>query len=109
MHTRKAMMAERADAFIAMPGGVGTFEELFEVTTWAQLGIHHKPIGLLNVAGFYEPLLTLLRRAMEEGFVSEARVQPYLCESSPAALLEGLQRAGQPLSPARPLLRPEQT
>lgn len=109
MHTRKAMMAQRADAFIAMPGGVGTFEELFEITTWAQLGIHHKPIGLLNVADFYAPLLALMRRAVDEGFVPETRAQPFACDASPAALLDQLQKAGQPLAPPRPVLRPEQT
>ncbi|HYO58504.1 TIGR00730 family Rossman fold protein [Archangium sp.] len=109
MHTRKAMMARLSDAFIAMPGGVGTFEELFEMTTWAQLGIHHKPIGLLNVADFYAPLLTLMRRAVDEGFVPEARAQPFACDTSPAALLDQLQKAGQPLTPDKPVLRPEQT
>ncbi|HEX8435749.1 TIGR00730 family Rossman fold protein [Archangium sp.] len=109
MHTRKAMMAERADAFIAMPGGIGTFEELFEITTWAQIGIHHKPIGLLNVADFYAPLLTLVRRAVEEGFVPEARAQPFACDSSPAALLDQLQKAEQPLTARVPALEPEQT
>lgn len=109
MHTRKAMMASRADAFIAMPGGIGTFEELFEITTWAQLGMHHKPIGLLNVADFYAPLLALMRRAVDEGFVPEARAQPFACEASPAALLDQMQKVGQPLTPATPVLRPEQT
>jgi uncharacterized protein (TIGR00730 family) len=109
MHTRKAMMASRADAFIAMPGGIGTFEELFEVTTWAQLGLHHKPIGLLNVEDFYGPLLTLMRRAVAEGFVPEARAQPFACDASPAALLDQLQRVGQPLTPSTQVLRPEQT
>ena len=109
MHTRKAMMAQRSDAFIAMPGGVGTFEELFEMTTWAQLGLHHKPIGLLNVADFYGPLLALMRRAVDEGFIPETRAQPFACEASPAALMEQLQRAGQPLTPEKPVLRPEQT
>lgn len=109
MHTRKAMMAELSGAFIAMPGGVGTFEELLEMTTWAQLGIHHKPIGLLNVADFYGPLLALMRRAAEEGFIPETRAQPFACEASPAALMELLQRAGQPLTPDKPVLRPEQT
>jgi hypothetical protein len=109
MHTRKALMAERADAFIAMPGGIGTFEELFEVTTWAQLGIHHKPIGLLNVADFYGPLLALMKRAVEEGFVPETRAQPFACDPSPAALLDQMQKAGQPLTPRTPALTPEQT
>jgi uncharacterized protein (TIGR00730 family) len=109
MHTRKAMMAQLSGAFIAMPGGVGTFEELFEMTTWAQLGIHQKPIGLLNVADFYGPLLTLMRRAVDEGFIPETRAQPFACEASPAALMDALERAGQPLTPDKPVLRPEQT
>ncbi|HZI08275.1 MAG TPA: TIGR00730 family Rossman fold protein [Archangium sp.] len=109
MHTRKAMMAQLSDAFIAMPGGVGTFEELFEITTWAQLGLHHKPIGLLNVADFYGPLLTMMRRAVDEGFIPETRAQPFACDASPAALLEQLQRGVQPLTPDKPVLRPEQT
>ena len=109
MHTRKALMAQRADAFIALPGGVGTFEELFEITTWAQLGLHHKPIGLLNVADFYGPLLELMRRAVQEGFIPEARGQPFISDTSPAALLERLLHAGQPLSPARPVLTPDKT
>ncbi len=109
MHTRKALMAERADAFIAMPGGVGTFEELLEITTWAQIGLHHKPIGLLNVAGFYAPLLTLMQRAVEEGFIPETRAQPFVHDPVPGALLERMMHAGQPLAPPSPLLRPEQT
>ncbi|HZH13147.1 MAG TPA: TIGR00730 family Rossman fold protein [Archangium sp.] len=109
MHTRKAMMAQLSGAFIAMPGGVGTFEELFEITTWAQLGIHHKPIGLLNVADFYGPLLAMMRRAVEEGFIPETRAQPFACDASPAALMDQLQRGVQPLTPDKPVLRPEQT
>ena len=69
MHSRKAKMAELADAFIALPGGLGTFEELFEVITWAQLGVHRKPIGLLNVAGFYDPVFHLIEHAIELGFI----------------------------------------
>jgi uncharacterized protein (TIGR00730 family) len=69
MHERKAMMAKLSDAFIAMPGGFGTFEELTETITWGQLGIHHKPVGLLNVAGYYDPLLGMIDRAIEEGFI----------------------------------------
>src|SRR5215216_2949562 len=67
MHTRKAMMAELSDAFIAMPGGVGTFEEFFEAVTWTQLGVHRKPCGLLNVAGFYTPLAAFIVQAVAEG------------------------------------------
>ena len=69
MHARKAMMADLADAFVALPGGFGTFEELLEMVTWAQLGIHHKPVGVLNVAGFYDALLALVERAVDSGFV----------------------------------------
>jgi uncharacterized protein (TIGR00730 family) len=68
MHTRKARMAELADGFIALPGGFGTFEELFEILTWAQLGFHGKPIGLLDVAGYYAPLLALCDQAVTEAF-----------------------------------------
>ncbi|KAF5750571.1 hypothetical protein HS088_TW03G00910 [Tripterygium wilfordii] len=70
MHQRKAEMARQADAFIALPGGYGTLEELLEVITWAQLGIHHKPVGLLNVDGYYNSLLTFIDKAVDEGFVS---------------------------------------
>jgi uncharacterized protein (TIGR00730 family) len=69
MHERKALMAELADAFIALPGGIGTLEELFEVYTWAQLGIHEKPIGLLDVAGYYGPLVTFLDHSVQERFL----------------------------------------
>lgn len=69
MHARKALMAELSDGFIAMPGGIGTFEEWFEVLTWSQLGIHRKPCGLLNVEGYYDGLLALLDRSVAEGFL----------------------------------------
>ena len=88
MHERKALMAELSDAFIAMPGGLGTFEELFEVLTWGQLGIHKKPCGLLNVAGYYFPLMSFLRRATDEGFVAEEHRDLVLVEQDPEALLE---------------------
>jgi uncharacterized protein (TIGR00730 family) len=69
MHERKAMMAELSDAFIALPGGLGTFDELFEALTWAQLGIHQKPIGILNTEGYFDPLLGMIDRAIDDGFV----------------------------------------
>jgi len=69
MHARKARMAELADAFIALPGGLGTFEELFEILTWAQLGFHNKPVGLLNVEAYYLPLIQMLERGVDEGFM----------------------------------------
>lgn len=71
MHERKAMMAERSDAFLALPGGIGTFEELFEVWTWRQLGYHDKPIGILNVAGYYDGLLDFLHTSVASGFMGE--------------------------------------
>ena len=76
MHERKALMAELADGFIALPGGLGTFDELFEILTWAQLGLHTKPIGLLNIAGYFKPLLKLVASALREGFI--ARNPPFL-------------------------------
>ena len=72
MHTRKSMMFERADAFVALPGGIGTFEELFEIWTWYQLGVHHKPFGLLNVAGYYDPLIAMLDSMVAQGFLNPA-------------------------------------
>src|SRR5215472_4951969 len=69
MHERKALMANLADAFIALPGGFGTFDELFEIITWAQLGIHQKPIGLINVDNYFTPLLTMVQHASDEGFI----------------------------------------
>jgi uncharacterized protein (TIGR00730 family) len=72
MHARKAMMAELADGFVALPGGLGTLEELFEVWTWAQLGLHRKPCGLLNAGGFFAPLVTFLDHLVDAGFVSPA-------------------------------------
>lgn len=88
MHTRKARMAELADGFIALPGGIGTFEELFEVLTWAQLGFHQKPIGLLNVSGYFAPLLAMCDQAVAEGFLSPASRSLLLTAAEPASLLQ---------------------
>jgi uncharacterized protein (TIGR00730 family) len=90
MHARKALMAELSDGFIALPGGLGTFEELFEIATWCQLGIHRKPVGVLNVAGYYDPLVALVDQAVSEGFVSAENRQSILVAETPLALLEGL-------------------
>ena len=90
MHDRKRMMAERADAFLALPGGIGTFEELFEVWTWRQLGYHDKPIGLLDVAGYFAALLTFLRASVAHGFMSEAQMELLRVDSDPQALLQQL-------------------
>lgn len=75
MHERKQLMADQADAFLALPGGIGTLEELFEIWTWAQLGLHAKPIGLLNVEGYYDDLLSFVRGASREGFVRHTTEQ----------------------------------
>ncbi len=90
MHARKARMAELADAFVAMPGGLGTLEELAEVLTWAYLGIHRKPTGLLDVAGYWRPLVALLDHAVEEGFLRPEHAALIRFEDDPARLLDGL-------------------
>ena len=90
MHERKRMMAERSDAFVALPGGIGTFEELFEVWTWLQLGYHAKPVGLLNVAGYYDPLLAFLDRSVAQGFVPPAQRALLQVEAQADALLDRL-------------------
>ena len=87
MHERKAMMAELADGFVALPGGIGTLEEFFETWTWAQLGMHTKPCGLLNVAGYFDPLLEFLDHAVAERFVRDVHRAMVVVESDPAALL----------------------
>ena len=91
MHTRKHLMAEHSQGFIALPGGLGTFEEMFEVVTWAQLGIHGKPCGLLDVDGYFEPVLAQLDRGVEEGFVRAAHRDLWLRETTPAALLDRME------------------
>ncbi len=90
MHERKALMAELADAFVALPGGLGTLEELFEVYTWAQLGLHRKPCALLNVQGYYDGIEGFLATAVEERFVREEHRDMLLVEREPGALLERL-------------------
>jgi len=88
MHERKAMMAEYADGFIALPGGLGTLEELFEVWTWAQLGFHQKPCGLLNVAGYYDHLTAFIDHAVDQEYVKAAHQEALLVADKPAELLE---------------------
>jgi uncharacterized protein (TIGR00730 family) len=90
MHQRKQMMAERADAFVALPGGIGTFEELFEVWTWRQLGYHDKPVGLLNTDGYYDSLLAFLDQAGAQGFIQPAQRELLIVENQPEALLDRL-------------------
>ena len=90
MHARKQRMAEESDAFVALPGGIGTFEELFEVWTWQHLGYHDKPVGLLEVAGYWQPLLTFVQRAQAEGFVSAGQAAMLMVDDRIEALLNRL-------------------
>jgi uncharacterized protein (TIGR00730 family) len=99
MHERKARMADLADAFIALPGGIGTFEELLEILTWGQLGLHAKPCGILDVAGYYQPLLALLDRATGEGFLRSEHRSLLWTATDPAALLDTLSGAKPPQLP----------
>ncbi|MEO5735065.1 MAG: TIGR00730 family Rossman fold protein [Rubrivivax sp.] len=95
MHLRKQLMAERADAFIALPGGIGTLEELYEVWTWRQLGYHDQPIGLLNVEGYYDDLLRFMDRAVAEGFLSAAQQAVLQVDSDPVVLLNRVAAAAR--------------
>lgn len=88
MHTRKALMAELADAFIALPGGMGTIEEIMEILTWAQLGFHEKPCGILNIAGFYNQLLKFLDRLVMDQFIAPEHRSMLMVDESPQSLLE---------------------
>lgn len=91
MHARKALMAELSDGFIAMPGGMGTLEELFEVLTWSQLGLHDKPIGLLNVDGFYDSLLSFVQHLVAQRFVKPEHANLLIHADAPATLLARMQ------------------
>jgi len=90
MHARKHMMAERADVFLALPGGIGTFEEFFEIWTWRQLGYHDKPIGLLNANGYYDDLLQFVKSSVTQGFLSESQWALIKTATQPAQLLRTL-------------------
>lgn len=91
MHERKELMASLSDAFIAMPGGFGTYEEFFEAVTWTQLGVHRKPCGLLNVAGFYDPLVQFIDRAVSDQFIRPQHRATILVDEDPARLLDKLE------------------
>jgi uncharacterized protein (TIGR00730 family) len=96
MHERKAMMAERSDAFLALPGGIGTFEELFEVWTWRQLGYHDKPLGLLNVASYYDGLLAFLNHSVASAFMGEWQMGLLHADTDAHALLRRLVQDANP-------------
>ena len=104
MHERKALMAELSDAFAALPGGIGTLEELLEIATWSKLGIHAKPVGVLNVGGFYDPLAAMLDHTVEEGFMSAEHRRILLVDASSERLLGRLQE----WKPPAPVIAPRQ-
>lgn len=93
MHVRKQLMAERAHAFVALPGGLGTFEEIFEVWTWRQLGYHDRPIALLNTAGYYDGLIAFLAQTVTRGFVAQPQADMLIVESDAQALLQRIAQA----------------
>ena len=101
MHERKLQMAQAADAFVALPGGLGTLEELFETWTWQQLGYHARPIGLLDTAGFYAPLLAMLAHTRDAGFVDDATLRRLHVDTDPERLLERLRGEALPGAAAR--------
>jgi len=96
MHERKRLMAEHTHAFIALPGGIGTFEELFEVWSWRHLGYHQRPLGVLDVAGYYQPLLTMMRQAERDGFVTAEQLAMVTLHESPDALLDAIAALAAP-------------
>lgn len=99
MHARKAMMADLSDAFVAMPGGVGTFEEFFEAVTWTQLGLHRKPCGLLNVNAFYTPLAAFIDQAVSDGFIKPVHRATIVVDDNPARLIDTLLSIDLPDAP----------
>jgi uncharacterized protein (TIGR00730 family) len=96
MHQRKKMMADLSDAFVALPGGAGTLEELFEVYTWAQLGYHHKPVALYNIEGYYDPLVTMLEHTVQEGFMQQTYLDILQIDNDAGALIDKLKRYHPP-------------
>lgn len=99
MHERKLKMHEESDGFIALPGGMGTLEELFEIITWLQLGLHQKPIGLLNINGFYNDLIKMLETMVRKGFLSMENYNLLLVDSNPQILLEKMENFKPPQLP----------
>ncbi|MEO8619515.1 MAG: TIGR00730 family Rossman fold protein [bacterium] len=99
MHERKSLLAEMADGFLAMPGGLGTLEELFEIWTWGQLGLHRKPYGLLEVNGFFAPLLTFLDHAVAEGFIKQEYRDLLVVDTEPSTLISRMESMSPPALP----------
>ena len=107
MHARKARMHELADGFIALPGGFGTFDELFETITWAQIGHHEKPIGLFNTKNYFAPLLAAIDHAVEEGFIFKEHRDAIFCDSAPNRLLDAMAKYEHPHEAVKRWLREE--
>lgn len=107
MHARKARMHELADGYIAMPGGFGTFDELFETVTWAQTGAHEKPVGLFNVRNYYAPLIAAIDHAVAEGFVFQEHREVLFCESDPNLLLDKMAGYQHPREAVKRWMREE--
>ena len=107
MHARKARMHELADGYIALPGGLGTFDELFETVTWGQTGAHEKPVGLLNVKNYYATLLAAIDHAVQEGFVFQEHRDVLFCESDPNTLIDRMERYQHPRAAVKRWLREE--
>lgn len=105
MHQRKARLAELADGFVALPGGYGTFEELFEILTWAQIGLHRKPVGLLNTSQYFDPLLSLVEKAQAEGFIYEEHRALFTASDNPGTLIKTMLAYQPPSSLDRWLTR----
>lgn len=99
MHTRKALMAELSEAFVALPGGLGTLDELFETLTWSQLGLHAKPVGLLNIHGYFDAVIQFVDRAVRDGFCLPDHRELFFAEVSPTALLDRLPHVRPPRQP----------
>ncbi|MEO8359782.1 MAG: TIGR00730 family Rossman fold protein [Vicinamibacteria bacterium] len=95
MHERKQTMADLSDAFVAMPGGLGTFDELFEILTWGQIGLHVKPVGVLNVAGYFDALLAMIDLAVREGFAPAATRARIVSADTPAVLIDALEHSAR--------------
>lgn len=107
MHIRKQRLEEISDAFIALPGGYGTFEEFFEILTWAQIGLHSKPVGLLNCSHYFDPLLSAIEHARTEGFIYAEHQSLFVCEEQPDGLLDQMEQYRYPRGMERWLTREE--
>lgn len=101
MHERKQIMADLSDGFIALPGGLGTYEELFEMLSWARIGIHKKPIGLLNISHFFDPLVDMLKNTCSEGFMKESNMNLFCISDNPLELIQKMKVYSPPIMEAR--------